>query len=123
MQATDRHATRAARSLEDTMSLYASLAAPADVFYVVQSTGAAPGRREHRLCSLLYETRPHAHTELVRLTAAYPGDYAVWKGTTHIEPPRWGHAVMLSDGKVVAPGAGQATVSAAPPLEVGAAAN
>src|ERR1700681_396599 len=62
VQATDRHATRAARSLEDTMSLYASLAAPADVFYVVQSTGAAPGRREHRLCSLLYETRPHAHT-------------------------------------------------------------
>lgn len=121
-QATDRHATRAARILEDTMSLYASLAAPADVFYVVQSTGA-PGRREHRLTSVLYETRPHAHAELVRLSAAYPGDYAIWKGTTHIEPPQWGHAVMLSDGKVVPPGAGHATVSAAPLLEARAAAN
>jgi hypothetical protein len=88
------------RILEDTMSLYASLAAPADVFYVVQSTGA-PGRRKHRLSSVLYETHSLAHTELVRLSAARPGDYAIWKGTTHIEPPQWGHAVMLADGMLV----------------------
>ena len=88
------------RILEDTMSLYASRAAPADVFYVVQSTGA-PGRRQHRLSSVLYETRPLARAELVRLSAACPGDYAVWKGTTHIEPPQWGHAVMLADGMLV----------------------
>jgi hypothetical protein len=93
-----------ARILEDTMSLYASLAAPADVFYVVQSTGA-PGRREHRLSSVLYQTRPHARAELVRLNAACPGDYAIWKGTTHIEPPEWGQAVMLADGMLVPPGA------------------
>jgi hypothetical protein len=93
---------RASRTLEDTMSLHASRAAPADVFYVVQSTGA-PGRRAHRLSSVLYQTRRHAHAELVRLNAAYPGDYAVWKGTTRVEPPRLGHAVMLSDGKVVPP--------------------
>src|ERR1700674_1506491 len=74
-QATDRHATRAARILEDTMSLYASLAAPADVFYVVESPGVL-GRREHRLSSALYETRPHARAELVRLSAEYPGHYA-----------------------------------------------
>src|ERR1700687_366390 len=91
-QATDRHAMRAARILEDTMSLYALLAAPADVFYVVQSTGAR-GRREHHLSSVLSQTRPHARAELVRLSAARPGDYAVWKGTTHIEPPEWGHVV------------------------------
>jgi len=91
------------------MSLYAPLAAPADVFYVVQSTGA-PGRREHRLSSVLYQTRPHAQAELVRLSAAHPGDYAIWKGTTRVEPARWGHAVMLSNGKVVPPGAGPATV-------------
>jgi hypothetical protein len=113
---------RAARTLEDTMSLHASPAAPADVFYVVQSTGA-PGRREHRLSSVLYQTRPQALAELVRLSAAYPGDYAIWKGTTHVEPPRWGHAVMLSDGKVVPPGARHATVSAAPLLKAGAAVN
>jgi len=104
------------------MSPSATLVTPADVFYVVQSTGA-PGRREHRLSSVLYETRPHARAELVRLSAAYPGDYAIWKGTTHIEPPQWGHAVMLADGTLVPPGAGHATVSAAPPLETGAAAN
>src|ERR1700704_113614 len=104
------------------MSPSASLATPADVFYVVRSTGA-PGRREHCLSSVLYETRPHARAELIRLSAAYPGDYAIWKGTTHIEPPHWGHAVMLADGTLVPPGAGHAVVSAAPPLESGAAAS
>ena len=99
---------RAARSLEDTMSLHASVAAPADVFYVVQSTGAR-GRRKHRLSSVLYETHSLAHAELVRLSAAAPGDYAVWKGTTHIEPPQWGHAVMLADGMLVPAGAGKAS--------------
>ena len=97
---------RASHTLEDTMSLYALIAAPADVFYVVESTGAA-GRREHRLSSVLYETRPLARAELVRLSAASPGDYAVWKGTTHIEPPQWGHAVMLADGMLVPAGAGK----------------
>lgn len=86
------------------MSLSGSLATPADVFYVVQSTGA-PGRREHRLASVLYEMRPHAHTELARLSAAHPGDYAVWKSATYIEPPQWGYAVMRADGTVVPPGA------------------
>jgi len=107
---------------EDALSLSASLVTPADVFYVVRSTGT-PGRREHRLSSVLYETRPHARAELVRLGAAYPGDYAIWKGTTHIEPPQWGHAVMLADGTLVPAGAGHATVSAAPLPESGTAAN
>jgi hypothetical protein len=89
------------------MSLSGSFATPADVFYVVQSTGTT-GRREHRLASGLYEMRPHAHTELARLSAARPGDYAIWKGTTYIEPPQWGHAVMRADGTVVPPGAGHA---------------
>jgi hypothetical protein len=113
---------RASHTLEDTMSLYALIAAPADVFYVVQSTGA-PGRREHRLSSVLYETRRHARAELVRLSAADPGDYAIWKGTTRVEPPQWGHAVMLADGTLVPPGAGHATASAAALLEAGAVAN
>ena len=104
------------------MSLSASLTPPADVFYVVQSTGA-PGRREHRLSSVLYEARPHARAELVRLSAVHPGDYTVWKGTTHIEPPLWGHTVMLADGTLVPPSAGHATVSAAPLIETAAAAD
>jgi hypothetical protein len=89
---------------EDTMSLAGSRATPAEVFYVVHSTGAR-GHREHRLASVLYETRPHAHTELARLSAAHAGDYAVWKSATYIEPPQWGYAVMLADGTVVPPGA------------------
>ena len=95
---------RIAGILEDiAMRLSGSLPAPAEVFYVVQSTGEL-GRREHRLASVLYETRPQAHTELTRLSAAYPGDYNVWKSTTYIEPPQWGHAVMRADGTVVPPG-------------------
>lgn len=93
-------------SLEDNMNISGSLATPADVFYVVQSAGAR-GRREHRLASALYETRPHAHTELARLSAAHPGDYAIWKGTTYIEPAQWGHAVMRADGTVVPPALGK----------------
>jgi hypothetical protein len=88
---------------EDTMSLCSSSDTPADVFYVVQSAGAL-GRREHRLASVLYETRLHAHNELARLSAAaHPGDYAIWKSTTYIEPPHWGHAVMRADGTMVPP--------------------
>ena len=87
------------------MSLCSSFDTPADVFYVVQSAGP-PGRREHRLASVLYETRPHAHNELTRLSAAHPGDYTVWKSTTYIEPPQWRHAVMRADGTLVAPAAG-----------------
>jgi len=110
---------RASHTFGRYMSLYA---APADVFYVVQSTGA-PGRREHRLSSVLYETRPHARAELLRLSAANPGDYAIWKGTTRVEPPQWGHAVMLADGTLVPAAAGHATASAAALLEAGTAAN
>jgi hypothetical protein len=100
----DRNAMPAAQLKEDTASLPASCAAPAEVFYVVQSTGAR-GRRDHRLASVLYETRAHAHTELARLSAAHPGDYAVWKSATYIEPPQWGYAVMRADGTVVPAGA------------------
>jgi hypothetical protein len=113
---------RASHTFGRYMSLYALIAAPADVFYVVHSTGA-PGRREHHLSSVLYETRPHAHAELVRLSAANPGDYAIWKGTTRVEPPQWGHAVMLADGTLVPAAAGHATASAAALLEAGTAAN
>lgn len=93
---------RAARILEDTtLRLSGSLPAPAEVFYVVQST-AAPGRREHRLASVLYETRPQAQIELDRLNAAHPNDYSIWKSTTYIEPPQWGHAVVWADGTLSA---------------------
>jgi len=85
------------------MRLSGSLPTPAEVFYVVQSTGA-PGRREHRVASVLYETRAQAHTELARLSAAHSGDYSVWKSTTYVEPPQWGHVVMRADGTVVPAG-------------------
>ena len=84
------------------MRLSGSLPTPAEVFYVVQSTGA-PGRRDHHLASALYETRVQAHTELARLSVAHPGDYSIWKSTTYAEPPRWGCVVVRADGTVVPP--------------------
>ena len=97
-------AARAPHILEDiTMKPSGSLLAPADVFYVVQSSGA-PGRREHHVASVLYETRAQAHTEFARLSAAHSGDYSVWKSTTYVEPPQWGHVVMRADGTVVPAG-------------------
>jgi hypothetical protein len=80
-----------------------SLPPLAEVFYVVQSTGA-PGRREHHLASVLYETRAQAHTELARLSGARPADYSIWKGTTYLEPPQWGCVVIRADGTVIPPG-------------------
>jgi hypothetical protein len=47
-------------------SFCAAAAPPAEVFYVVQST-AVLGERDHPLHSDLYETRPQADLELVRL--------------------------------------------------------
>jgi len=91
------------------MSSSASLPVPAEVFYVVESSGVL-GRREHRLASVLFETRSHAHNELTRVTAAHPGDYAIWKSTTYIEPPQWGYAVIRADGTVVPPEAGLAAL-------------
>jgi hypothetical protein len=87
------------------VSLAGALVTSADVFYVVQTTTGAPGRREHRLASILYEARAHADAELARLCAARPADYAIWKSTTYVEPPQWGHAVMRTDGTVASPGA------------------
>jgi hypothetical protein len=79
-----------------------SFTIPADVFSVVQSTGSL-GRREHRLASVLYEARADAGAELLRLSVAHPGDYSIWKSTTYIEPPRWGHPVIRVDGTAVLP--------------------
>jgi hypothetical protein len=77
------------------------LATPADVFYVVQSSGAL-GRREHDVSSHLYETHAQAHTELARLKAGNPGgDYDIWKSSTYIEPPAWLYCVVLADGTVI----------------------
>jgi len=85
------------------MRLSGSLPPPAEVFYVVQSTGA-PGRREHHVASVLYETRGQAHTALARLSATQDADYSIWKGTTYLEPPQWMHVVMRADGTVIPPG-------------------
>ena len=78
-------------------------ATPTEVFYVVQSTGSL-GERNHCLRSALYETRPQAETELVRLRdAESAGQYGVWKSVTYIEPAEWRHRVVRSDGTLILP--------------------
>jgi hypothetical protein len=81
----------------------ASVTSPLDVFYVVQSTGVI-GERNHRLRSDLYETRPQATAELVRLRHADSGgSYSVWKCATYVEPAEWRHRVVRSDGTLILP--------------------
>jgi hypothetical protein len=83
------------------MSIPLAVATPADVFYVVQSSGL-PGRRAHDVSSDLYETHAQARTELARLQAGNPGgDYDIWKSSTYIEPPAWLYCVVLADGTVI----------------------
>lgn len=85
------------------MSFAASAAPPVEVFYVVQSMGDL-GERDHRLRSVLYETRPQAEAELVRLKASdAAGNYGVWKSVTYIEPAEWLHRVVRSDGTLILP--------------------
>jgi hypothetical protein len=77
---------------------------PADVYYVVRTLGSVVGERQHIVSSSLYETPSQAHAELTRLIAANAGDaYSVWKGSTYIEPARWGYDVVLADGTVLHP--------------------
>ncbi len=78
-----------------------SRSAPADVFYVVQSSGTV-GKRDHRVVSLLYETRPQADAELARIRSEKKsGVLSVWTRTTHIEPPQWLSDVVMADGTVI----------------------
>ena len=76
--------------------------APADVYYVVETSDSAVGEPQHRAASSLYETRSQAQAELTRLVALNDGKaYSVWKGSTYIEPARWAHDVVLKDGTVL----------------------
>jgi hypothetical protein len=91
------------RRSEDWMNFSATAMAPAEVFYVVQSTGIV-GERNHRLSSDLYETRPQAEAELAqRRHADSSGSYSVWKSATYVEPAEWLHRVVRSDGTLILP--------------------
>lgn len=82
-------------------SISGPVTAPADVFYVVESVGPA-GKREHRMSSVLYETRLQAEAELARLLKAnLTGVYKVWQRTTHIEPVAWLSDVIMANGTVI----------------------
>jgi hypothetical protein len=75
--------------------------APADVYYVVQSSGVA-GRRDHQMISPLYETRPQADAELARLRdLKRSGVLSVWMRSAQDEPPQWLSDVIMADGTVI----------------------
>jgi hypothetical protein len=74
---------------------------PADVFYVVQSAGSA-GEQQHRVCSVLFETRQQAEAELSRLDKSGSDlQYSVWHSATYVEPHSWLYPVVLANGVVV----------------------
>jgi hypothetical protein len=76
--------------------------APADVYYVVETSGRFLGDRRHSAASRLYEIRSQAQAELTRLAAMNDGKaYSIWKGSTYIEPARWAYDVVLADGTVL----------------------
>ena len=79
------------------------LVAPLDVFSVVKTTGTILGRRSHRVCPPLYETRAQAEAALPRLLPANGGTdtYDVWKHSTYIEPAGWMSDVVMADGTIV----------------------
>lgn len=101
-----KHDTLASNRGSDSWQSYSAsepVASPVEVFYVVQSAGVT-GDRDHRLCSLLHETRQQADLELTRLRRAdSAGTYSVWKSSTYIEPAEWLHRVVRTDGTLILP--------------------
>jgi hypothetical protein len=77
--------------------------APLEIFYVVHTTAGVIGKRHHRVCPPLYETRHQAQIELVHLQTASPtgGTYSIWKATTYVEPAEWLYDVVVVDGAVI----------------------
>jgi hypothetical protein len=76
---------------------------PLEVFYVVQTSAGVVGKRHHRVCPPLYETRSQAELELTHLQAAGSsvGMYSVWKATAYVEPAEWLYDVVAADGSVI----------------------
>jgi hypothetical protein len=76
---------------------------PLDVFYVVQTTAGLIGKRRHRVCPPLYETRRQAQVELklLRTASSGSGTYSIWKATTYVEPAEWLYDVVVADGSVI----------------------
>jgi hypothetical protein len=91
------------QSPRDAPSTYGPMRVPLEVFYVVQTTGDIIGRRHHRVCPPLYETRHQAHIELVHLRAAAlgRGTHSIWKAAAYVEPAEWLYDVVIADGSVV----------------------
>jgi hypothetical protein len=76
---------------------------PPEVFYVVQTTAGAIGKRHHRVRPPLYEARHQAQIELIHLQTAGSGSgtYSIWKATTYVEPAEWLYDVVVADGSVI----------------------
>lgn len=76
---------------------------PLEVFYVVQTSSGAIGKRRHRVCPPLYETRHQAQIDLIHLQAASSGrgTYSIWKATTYVEPAEWLYDVVMANGSVI----------------------
>lgn len=98
-----RTASLPRQSLRHASSTAGRVPVPLEVFYVVQTTGDVIGRRHHRVCPPLYETRRQAHIELMHLQAAGTGGgtLGIWKATTYVEPAEWLYDVVIADGSVV----------------------
>ena len=77
--------------------------APLEVFYVVQTSAGAVGKRHHRVCPPLYETRHQAQVQLVHSQTASSGTgtYSIWKATTYVEPAEWLYDVVVVNGSVI----------------------
>jgi len=78
-------------------------AAPLEIYYVVQTTAGVVGKRHHRVCPPLYETRHQAQIELMHIQAASPGSgtFSIWKATAYAEPAEWLYDVVVADGSVI----------------------
>lgn len=77
--------------------------APSGVFYVVQATAGAIGKRHRRVRAPLYETRHRAQIELIYLETSRSGNgtRSIWKARRYVQPAEWLYDVVVADGSVV----------------------
>jgi hypothetical protein len=76
---------------------------PHAVFYFVQTSSGAVGKRHHGVSPPLYETPHQAQVELMHLQTASSGrgTSSIWKATPYVEPAEWLYDVVVANGSMI----------------------
>ncbi len=67
---------------------------PLEVFYLVQTSSGAVGKRHNRV-------RPQVELVHLQTASSGRGTSSIWKATTYVEPAEWLYDVVVANGSVI----------------------